>query len=162
MHVWMERLARLLAALGGLVIFGVALTVAVSVAMRNLGLQGIRGDFELVEMSCVYAAGLFLPLCQLHRGHVMVDLFTNWLPTPVTAAMDWIWLIFSAFAWAALCYFTLHGLTEIRDYGDRTMLLSVPVWWSFVPAVLGLGASAVIAFAQAFLLPRANTLQAGH
>ncbi|WP_323771611.1 TRAP transporter small permease [Antarctobacter sp.] len=162
MHVWMERLARLLAALGGCVMFGVALTVAVSVVMRNLGLQGVRGDFELVELSCAYAAGLFLPLCQLHRGHVVVDLFTNWLPTHVIAGIDWVWLLLSALAWAALCFFTVHGLTEIRDYGDRTMLLSIPVWWAFVPAVLGLGASSVIALAQAFLLPRATTLHSGH
>lgn len=162
MYIWMDRLARLLAALGGAVIFGVALTVSLSVAMRNTGLQGVRGDFELVELSCAYAAGLFLPLCQLHRGHVMVDLFTNWLPAPLVAAIDWVWLLFSVLAWAALCYFTMHGLAEIRDYGDRTMLLSAPVWWAYAPAVLGLGASSVIAFAQAFLLPRATTLQAGH
>lgn len=78
--VWTDRLARVLAGIGGVVIFTVALTVTASVIMRNMGLRGIRGDFELVEMSCAFAAGLFLPLCQLNRGHVSVDLFTNWLP----------------------------------------------------------------------------------
>lgn len=162
MHIWMDRLARLLAALGGAVIFGVALTVTVSVVMRNLGLQGVRGDFELVEMSCAYAAGLFLPLCQLNRGHVMVDLFTNWLPTAARRGIDWVWLVLSAMIWAVLCYFTVHGLAEIRDYADRTMLLSIPVWWAYVPAVLGFGAASLIAFAQAFLLPNPATYQVGH
>lgn len=159
---WMDRLARILAALGGAVIFGVALTVTVSVAMRVLGLQGVRGDFELVEMSCVWAAGLFLPLCQLKRGHVMVDLFTNSLAPRIRAAIDWVWLLGFAAAWAAVCFFTIHGLVEIRAYGDRTMLLSFPVWWSFVPAVLGTGAASVIAFAQALLPPRAVAPEVGH
>lgn len=159
---WMDRLARVLAAIGGAVILGVAITVAISVVKRTLGFQGVRGDFELVEMSCVYAAGLFLPLCQLNRGHVMVDLFTNWLPYRVRAGIDWIWLIGFALAWAALCYFTFRGLVEIREYGDRTMLLSIPTWWAFVPAVLGIGAASLIAFAQALLLPREATVQTGH
>lgn len=159
---WMDRLARILAALGGAVIFGVALTVTVSVGMRVLGLQGVRGDFELVEMSCVWAAGLFLPLCQLKRGHVMVDLFTNWLVRRLRAAIDWIWLIGFAVAWAVVCFFTVHGLVEIRAYGDRTMLLSIPAWWAFVPAVLGTGAACIIAVAQAFLLPRDVVYGAGH
>ncbi|WP_164738314.1 TRAP transporter small permease [Frigidibacter oleivorans] len=162
MLTWMDRLARILAALGGAVVFGVALTVTVSVVMRVLGLQGVRGDFELVEMSCVWAAGLFLPLCQLKRGHVMVDLFTNWLAYRVRAVIDWIWLIGFALAWAALCYFTVHGLAEIRAYGDQTMLLSIPVWWAYVPSVLGTGAASLIAFAQATLLPREAVSEVGH
>lgn len=159
---WMDRLARILAALGGAVIFGVALTVTVSVTMRVLGLQGVRGDFELVEMSCVWAAGLFLPLCQLKRGHVMVDLFTNWLSPRVRASIDWFWLVCFAFAWAVVCFFTFNGLVETWAYGDRTMLLSIPTWWAFVPTVLGTGAASIIGFVQAFLLPREVAPEVGH
>lgn len=151
LFVWMDRLARVLAAVGGIVIFGVALTVAVSVVLRNVGLGGIRGDFELVEMSCAVAAGFFLPLAQLNRGHVMVDLFTGWLPARLRRRIDWLWLLSFAIAWAALAFFTTTGLLEIRDYGDRTMMLSMPVWWAFVPAVLGSASSSLIAVTQAFI-----------
>ncbi|QKV17288.1 TRAP transporter small permease [Oricola thermophila] len=150
-----------MAALGGIVIFSVAVAVMISVIMRNFGLRGLRGDFELVEMSCAFAAGLFLPLCQLTRGHVMVDLFTNWLPQGIRAGIDWIWLLCFALAWAALCYLTLQGLLQVRSYGDRTMLLAIPVWWSYAPAVLGFGAASLIALSQAFLLPAAAGDQAG-
>ncbi len=162
LYVWMDRLARMLAGFGGAVIFAVAVTVAISVVMRNVGLRGVRGDFELVEMSCAFAAGLFLPLCQFNRGHVMVDLFTNWLPLNIRAGIDWIWLFCFAVIWAVLCYFTIHGMMEIRGYGDRTMLLSMPVWWAFVPAVLGTGAASLIAFTQAFLQPKMISTQTGH
>ena len=146
--VWTDRLSRVLAGAGGIVIFAVALTVTASVIMRNIGLRGISGDFELVEMSCAFAAGLFLPLCQLTKGHVMVDLFTNWMPPVVTAQIDRIWLLAFAIGWAILCYFMIHGLIEMRDYGDRSMLMSLPLWWAYVPAVLGAGGSSLIAFAQ--------------
>ncbi|WP_157937622.1 TRAP transporter small permease [Oceaniglobus roseus] len=162
MLVWMDRLARILAALGGAVVFGVAVAVTLSVVMRIVGLQGLRGDFEMVEMSCVAAAGLFLPLCQLNRGHVMVDLFTEWLPRRVRTGLDWIWLLGFALGWAAVCYLTLQGLAEIRAYGDRTMLLSVPVWWAYIPSALGTGAASLIAFAQVFVLPRQPIVQTGH
>lgn len=149
-RLWMDRIARVLAGFGGAVIFVVAVTVTISVIMRNLGLRGVTGDFEMIEMSCAFAAGLFLPLCQLNRGHVMVDLFTNWLPFRVRAGIDWLWLLLFALVWAAICYFTFEGMNEIRDYGDRTMLLAIPVWWAFIPAVLGSGAASAIAFIQAF------------
>ncbi|MEJ8473283.1 TRAP transporter small permease [Roseibium algae] len=152
LQVWFERLSRVSAAAGGAVIFGVALTVAVSVVMRNVGLRGVRGDFELVEMSCAFAAGFFLPLCQLNKGHVMVDLFTGWLPVEANRQIDAFWTLLFAVGWLLLSYFTLHGLFEIKDYGDRTMLLSLPLWWAFVPAVVGTALSGLIAIAQVFLL----------
>lgn len=156
LYVWVDRLSRLLAALGGIVIFGVAVTVSISVVMRNLGLSGVRGDFELVEMSCAVAAGCFLPLAQLNLGHVKVDLFTGFLPLAARMMIDRIWSLCFALGWAALAYATVHGLLEIRDYGDRTMMLSIPVWWAFVPAVFGAAASSLIALAQTFTLQTAS------
>ena len=154
--VWLLRLARLSAALGGTVIFGVALTVTLSVVMRNIGMGGIRGDFEMVGMSCVFAAGLFLPLCQLTKNHVMVDLFTTWLPAHVTAVQDALWLGFFAIGWALLCYFTIHGMLDLMEYGDRSMLLRLPLWWAYVPSIIGFGMSCVIALCQLLVLKDAT------
>lgn len=152
LFVWLNRLARLSATIGGVVIFGVALTVSVSVVMRNIGIGGVRGDFEMVELSSVFAAGLFLPLCQLTRNHVMVDLFTAPLPRGIVAALDTLWLGLFAIGWALLCYFTAHGMMDIMAYGDRTMLLRLPVWWAYVPSIIGSGLSCLIALAQLFIL----------
>lgn len=149
LHTWLLRLSTVSAALGGVVVLSVATIVTASVVMRNIGLRGVSGDFELVQMSCVFAAGLFLPLCQLNKGHVMVDLFTNWLPRPVIALIDRFWTLVFAVAWCLLSFYTVEGMQEIRDYGDRTMLLQLPVWWSFIPAIAGAGLSGFIALVQA-------------
>jgi len=145
-----------LAGLGGLVVLGAALMVTLSVASASLGLGAIRGEFELVELSCAACASLFLPLCQLVKGHVMVDVFTNWLPGATNRTIDAIWTLVFALAWAFLCWRLLEGLVEVRGYGDRTMLLSAPIWWVYTPAVLGTGLSAVVATLQGLstLFPR--------
>lgn len=133
------------AGLGGLLLFAAAVMVTASVVMRMLGLGGIRGDFEAVELVCAACASLFLPLCQYNKGHVMVDLFTLWMPARAQRRLDGVWtLLFAAF-WAVLCWRLCLGLAEMHDYGDRTMLLRVPVWLVYVPAILGVGLTAVIA-----------------
>lgn len=133
------------AGFGGLVIFGAAILVTVSVVLRNLGLGGVRGDFELVELVCAACASLFLPLCQLNKGHVMVDLFTAWMPFRAQRRIDGIWTLIFAVVWALLCWRLSIGLEEIRGYGDKSMLLRAPIWWAYVPAVFGTGLSAVVA-----------------
>jgi TRAP-type C4-dicarboxylate transport system permease small subunit len=145
-----------MAGLGGLIIFGAAVAVTVSVIGSNLGFGGMRGEFELVELACAACASLFLPLCQLNKGHVMVDVFTSRLPDPASRALDTVWMLLFAAAWAFLCWRLWHGLVDIRGYGDRAMLLGTPIWWAYVPAVLGTGMSAIVAtlWGLSGLMPR--------
>ena len=48
----------------------------------------IPGDFELVQMATALAVFAFLPLCQAHRGNIIVDTFTTRLPRRVRNALD--------------------------------------------------------------------------
>lgn len=134
-----------LAGLGGLIIFGSAVVVTYSVISGTLGFGTFRGEFELVELACAACASLFLPLCQLTKGHVMVDVFTNWMPISTSRTIDALWTAVFAAVWALICWRLFHGLLEIQSYGDRTMLLRAPLWWVYVPAVLGTGLSALVA-----------------
>lgn len=153
-----DLFCRGLAALGGLFIFAAALAVTGSVLSSNLGFGALRGEFELVELTCAVCASLFLPLCQFRRGHIMVDVFTTWLPGRVNRALDGLWLVIFAVVWAVLCERLLHGMAEMRSYGDRTMLLRVPIWWVYLPAILGTGASALIAALTAWGQRRARPI----
>jgi TRAP-type C4-dicarboxylate transport system permease small subunit len=153
------RLSKIFAALGGAIIFAASLTVTLSVVMRATGIGGIRGDFELVELVSAACASLFLPLCQLRRGHVLVDLFTNWLPFGLRQRLDGVWTLLFALGWALLCWRLMQGLVDLHGYGDRTMLLGVPIWWVYVPAVLSTGLSALIALVTARSLLRGTAPQ---
>ncbi|SFR13134.1 TRAP transporter small permease [Poseidonocella sedimentorum] len=145
LHRSLHALCTALAGVGALIIFGSAVVVTGSVISSTLGFGAFRGEFELVELACAACASLFLPLCQLTKGHVMVDVFTGWLPGRANRAIDALWTAVFAAVWALLCWRLFHGLIELHGYGDRTMLLRAPVWWAYVPAVLGTGLSALVA-----------------
>lgn len=145
LHLWLERLSLGFAVVGGVVIFGVSLAVTASVVMRTLGVGGIRGDFEMVELACASCAALFLPLCQLKGGHVFVDLFTGWAPARTQRRIDGAWTLVFAIAWALLAWRVWMGMEQMIDYGDRTMLLRAPVWWVYAPGVAGMALASVVA-----------------
>lgn len=134
-----------MAGIGGLVIFGAAVFVTLSVIRANLGMGSFRGEFELVELCCAACASLFLPLCQLNNGHVMVDIFTNGLNAQTSKRIDAAWTLLFAICWALISWWLIDGLVEYYEYGDKTMMLRASLWWIFVPAVIGTAMSAIIA-----------------
>lgn len=161
LHRTIHTLCTALAGLGGFIIFGSALIVTYSVISSTLGFGAFRGEFELVELACAACASLFLPLCQLTKGHVMVDVFTGWLPVSTNRLIDASWTAVFGMAWALLCWRLFNGMIELHGYGDQTMLLRAPVWWVYVPAVLGTGLSAIIAFYMVAAHLRPETVNRG-
>lgn len=75
---------------GGVVLAGMALVTVVSVAGRALagfGLAPVRGDFELVTIGCALAVFWSLPLAQMRRAHVTVDILSEHLGPRIHAAL---------------------------------------------------------------------------
>src|SRR4051812_46269592 len=146
----LERLARLCALLAGaLIAFMVALTCGSILGRETFG-RTITGDFELVGLATGAAVGLFMPLCQYHRGNIVVDFFTAKAPPRFNEALDRV----GAFLLAACCALLawragLGGLSSWHS-NSTTMLLGVPEWWAYAPMVPGFGLTAVIGFKQAF------------
>jgi TRAP-type C4-dicarboxylate transport system permease small subunit len=131
----LHRTATGVALLGGLVLFALTLLTVISVAGRSLFSAPIPGDFELVELGMAVAIFAFLPYCQIVRGNVIVDLFTTRARPRTKALLDGIGnLLFTAIA-ALLTWRVALGGLEVRDYSETTMVLRVPVWWGYVPAV---------------------------
>ena len=90
----LDRLSRLLAFVGGLLLVAMTLMATYSIAMRTLFDEPLLGDVELVQMGCGIAIVFFLPLCQLRRGNVIVDVFTLRASPRLACAARWM-------AWAA-------------------------------------------------------------
>jgi TRAP-type C4-dicarboxylate transport system permease small subunit len=68
-------------------------------------------------------------------GNVIVDVFTTRASPRTRALLDGIGnLLFTAIA-ALLTWRAALGGLEIRSYHETTMVLQVPVWWGYVPAV---------------------------
>jgi len=145
----LDRLARACALVAGaLIAFMVVLTCGSIIGRETVG-HTITGDFELVGLATGAAVGLFMPLCQLHRGNIVVDFFTARAPRSVNLALDRVGALLLAVCCALLAWRAgLGGLSSWRS-GSTTMLLGVPEWWAYAPMVPGFALTAVIGLKQA-------------
>ena len=124
------RIARVLAIAGGILVVGLAGLVTASVLMRWLGGQGINGDFELVQTGLALAVFTFLPLCQAHRGNVMVDTFTNRLPLRLQYVLDALWdVVYAAFA-GFIAWRLAIGAMEAYTSRTTSMVLGLPIHYA--------------------------------
>lgn len=133
------------AVLGGLFFVIEALMSVVSVIGRATMSLPVPGDYELVQMLSAMGVAMCLPYCQLKKGHVFVDFFTLWAPPRLKHVLD-------AFAdlLLAVCAFFIawrvwDGMLEMREYGETSMVIGLPVWWGYIPiapsfVLLGLAA----------------------
>jgi TRAP-type C4-dicarboxylate transport system permease small subunit len=145
----LERLARLSALLAGALVSFMVLLTAVSILGRETIGRTITGDFELVGLATGAAVGLFMPLCQLHRGNIVVDFFTARAPKRMNAGLDRIGALLLALCCALLAWRAALGGLSSWTSGSTTMLLGVPEWYAYAPMVPGFGLTAVIALKQA-------------
>lgn len=131
----LHRLASLFAAAGGVLLCLLAALTVLSIIGRNVLSMPIPGDFEIVAMGTAVCVMLFLPWCQLQRGQIRVDLFLDRAPPRLTGILDAIgsvlcMLISAVFAWRMMLGFA----EAVRDR-DVTVILGLPLWWSYPFAV---------------------------
>lgn len=181
MHRIVDRLARLMALLGGLVLTGLVLLTVLSVTGRGLNTLGhsalleelapgfaswllglgvgpVTGDFEIVEAGIAFAIFAFLPICQLHSAHATVDVFTSQLPARANRFLAAFWEVILAVVIIVIAWRLYVGFTEKLGNGQTTFLLQFPVWWaygaSFAAALVAALASVYTAYARiAGILP---------
>jgi len=128
----LEQGSTALALAGGLVLTALMLMSIASIGGRWLFSKPLPGDFEMVEIGTGLAIFLFLPTCQLHGANVIVDFFTTGLSRRGQSWLDAFGgllytLVAALFAWRLV----FGGLDYLR-YGEKTMILGLPLWWSFV------------------------------
>ncbi|RLJ41686.1 tripartite ATP-independent transporter DctQ subunit [Litoreibacter meonggei] len=153
----LDALCRLLALSGGLVLVTAAIVTVVSIIGRSLlfaGLGPVRGDFELVEISCAIAIFAFLPWCQFNRGHVTVDVFVDRMPARAKAVFGLIGdvaitIVSGLILWRLYLGFGEkfpYGIDRVRDvlgmgsrpyYPETTYELELPVWIPFGLSTIG-------------------------
>ncbi|MEQ9694803.1 TRAP transporter small permease [Shimia sp. SDUM112013] len=154
MHSLVERLARIMAIAGGVVLTALVALTCVSVLGRGLntfghsdtlktlsegaanaliatGVGPVNGDFELVEAGVAFAIFAFLPICQLYGSHATVDVFTNALPPKVNRIIVTFWEVVLTAVILLITWRLFVGLQSKMAYGETTFLLQFPVWWAY-------------------------------
>ncbi|KQV46817.1 C4-dicarboxylate ABC transporter permease [Pelomonas sp. Root1217] len=146
---WLEKLAGVFALLGGVCALLVAGMTLWSVIGRNLLASPVRGDVELSQIGIALAIALCLPWCQLRRGNIIVDFFTQVAPERVNGVLDRFGALLLAVMLGLLAWRTGMGAAAVDEAGEQTMILGLPMWWAYAILAPGLALTAVIAVAQA-------------
>ncbi|MBR9842750.1 MAG: TRAP transporter small permease [Rhodobacteraceae bacterium] len=149
-----ERVARFMAVIGGLVLSALVVLTCVSVLGRTLntiahsdalvglsqgladalvasGVGPVTGDFEILEAGVAFAIFAFLPICQLYGSHATVDIFTNALSRKANKVIAAFWEVVLTAVILLITWRLFVGLQSKYAYGDTTFLLQFPVWWAY-------------------------------
>ncbi|WP_415845192.1 TRAP transporter small permease [Stutzerimonas zhaodongensis] len=146
----LDLLSRLLALIGGLLLVAMTLMATYSIAMRAVFDEPLLGDVELVQMGCGIAIVFFLPLCQLRRGNVIVDVFTMNAPQRVCNSLDGLGGLLMALASALLAWRSAIGTTDAFGTGEESIIMGLPIWWSMAAFAPGFALLALVALYTAW------------
>jgi TRAP-type C4-dicarboxylate transport system permease small subunit len=111
-------IARWLAIFGGLLSCIMAAIVTVSVTGRYFFNAPIPGDYDIVGILCGCAIFAFLPYCQMVRGNVVVDFFTNRARDRVKSSLD---AVGAALYLVVIVLFTwrlVYGAIDLRQQSE--------------------------------------------
>ena len=148
MPVLLRRIALWFAMAGGLFASVVALNTVVSVAGRATISRPIPGDVELTQFGIALAISLCLPWCQLHGSNIIVDFFTQKLRRGA-GALDAIGALLLAAMCALLAWRTAVGALAVHEADETSMILGLPMWWTYASLAPGLALTALVALVQA-------------
>ena len=144
----LEKLAKLSAIAAGLLMTLITVLTCASIIGRELLGKTVPGDCELVGLATGAAVGLFMPLCQLRNGNIIVDFFTAKAPQKVNSALDRLGALTLSVSFALLTWRSALGGLNAWNTHSGTMLLGVPEWIAYATMVPGFGLTALIGLSQ--------------
>ena len=145
----LEPLAKLCAIAAGVLLTGITLMTCVSVIGRNTTGWTLVGDFELSGSAAGAAIALFLPWCQVRRGNIIVDFFTNGASQATQDRLDRLGALLLALVMALMAWRSAVGGLNAWKSQAGSMMLGFPEWIVYCGIVPPLVLTAVIALAQA-------------
>lgn len=141
----LERAAEALALLGGAVLVVITLMSVTSIIGRWLLGTPLLGDFELVQIGAAVAVASFLPFTQLQRNNIIVDFFTTKLNPSLQALLDTFGSLLLAAMLALFAWRTAAGAIAVKEAGETSMIMGVPVWYGYALMVPGLVLTVLVA-----------------
>jgi len=139
--MWVEKLARNIAIIGGIVLFAIALMSVISIIGRvgiAIGLSPILGDFELVEAGMAFVIASFMPYAQLHKSHAQVTILTDRFGVIANRIIDLISDMLMLVIALVLSWQTTLGAFDKYQYSETSFILQYPLWWAYGATLIGL------------------------
>jgi len=138
--LFIEKITRWLAILGGFVLAALIVLTVTSITGRFFifaGLGPVPGDFELVEVCTAFAVFSFLPWCQYKRGHVTVDIFVGWMSPRKMAFLAMAGNLLLSLVAGLIFWRLVLGTFDKQTYNETTFILQFPLWWGYAASLLG-------------------------
>ena len=128
---WVERAALFFAMLGGVLLMLIALMTVASVIGRAGFGRPVPGDIEITQYAIAVAISAFLPYCLFSGGNLIVDFFTAKAKQRTRRMLDAIGALTLAFAMGLFAWRTTVGMFSVKEAGETSMVISVPLWWTY-------------------------------
>ena len=154
----LSSLARFWAVLGGVVLLSIVAVTAINTGAFALNrvarlaggeVGALPGYEDYVRLAVGSAIPMFLPWCQVQRGHLAVDLFLDRAPEKLKQTFDRASLFLMAGLALFLAYWMTIGLFETRDDGVLSAVLGWQVWPFYITGIFSLILWAGVALSQA-------------
>jgi TRAP-type C4-dicarboxylate transport system permease small subunit len=144
----LEKLAKLCAVLAGVLLTAITLMTCGSLIGRNTIGVSIVGAFELTGVAAGAAIALFMPLCQLRRGNIIVDFFTARLQEATNDKLDRFGALLLALIFALLAWRSTLGGINVWQANSETQIMGFPEWVVYACMVPAFALTALIALRQ--------------
>jgi len=128
----------------------VAVLTVVSIVGRTLWSWPIPGDVELTQFGIALCIALCLPWCQLQRGNIIVDFFTQRSGPRTKRGLDAFGSLLLAVMVGLLAWRSAAGALAVGEANETTMILGLPMWVSYAALAPGLALTSLIALLQVF------------
>ncbi len=145
---WLEPLCDLSAAVGALILLGIAGMTTVSVIGRAFFAHPILGDVELVQLGGAVVVASFLPYTQYRRANIIVDFFTTGASARTQHRLDTLGVLLYTVVLALVFWRVAVGGIDIRAAGERSMLMDIPLWIPYLLMLPGIGLCVLIGLVQ--------------
>jgi len=147
-----DALISVFAVLAGLMILSAAAVVCADVLLRALSTHSLPWAFEVTEFLLVYIPLLTFPWLARRQQHIIIDAFTNLLPSHVARALRIVVLIVAAATCVWVAYWGVFAtLTAYERNIINAGLVAFPRWALLISFPLGFGVAAIEFFRLAWM-----------
>ena len=142
------RFLKLLAAISGVVLFGIMCLVSYSVFRRYIMNDPILGDTEIVQIGMSLVVMMAMPHATRVGAHIRVDILDARIGAWGRFLGDLLARGLGAYILFLLIQKTWAKALDAHEYGDVTNMIELPVWIAYGAITIGMGAYAIVLIVQ--------------
>lgn len=148
---WFYPVVRFVDRITWIVLFIMMLMTMADVLLRKFSNLSILGTVELTELMMIILVFSSLAECQVHDGHIKVDLVLKRFSPRVQSIFDVFtqcicFALFSMMSWAIW-----RNANRMKEWGEVTIDLALPVYPFIYVAVIGCALLALVLLIKALV-----------